>query len=79
MLDWIPGRSDSAMGLIQAIARDTGTYPKRYADRLIVRGLSNNRAGAQACDMPGRTVDFESGTGYPFPDILWIESGSLIF
>ena len=69
----------SAMGgVIQAVKRDTAAYPKRYADLLVVEDSSGNRAGAQARDTPGSTVDFGIGTAYPFPDILWIESRSLI-
>lgn len=61
----------SAMGgVIQAVTRDTALYPKRYADRLIVQASSGNRAGAQARDTLDSTVDFGSGTAYPFPDIF---------
>lgn len=61
----------SAMGgVIQAVTRDTALYPKRYADRLIVQASNGNRAGAQARDTPDSTVDFGSGTAYPFPDIF---------
>ena len=45
----------SAMGrVVQAVTRDTDSYPKRYADRLVVEDTGGNRAGVQTRDTPGQ-------------------------